>query len=455
MNLIHIIKNKLMTNEKNKEISINLVITVILKGGAYLVSFFSMPLSIKYFNNQAALGVWYTILSMLTWIFTFDLGLGNGLRNKLVDNFVKKDYKKAKENISSAYLCMIILGVFISILGFILFRHINWNGFFNINSDVISNNIFIQCMNILLVGILINFVLRIFSSILYAMQKPFLNNLLALLSSIIQVLYLYFGRTNILENNLINLCYVYIISTCFPILIATIILFKGKLKECSPNIKSVSKKGIFNILKLGINFFLIQILFMLIISTNELIISNLFDPNFVVDYQIYYKLFMTCGSLIAIALTPFWSEVTKAISENDFRWLGKTNKSLYLFAGIATVLEIFMILILQVVVNIWLGNNAIQVNYLYAIIFAIFGSTYIVNIIVTTIANGTGRLKIQTIFYLIGVIIKIPLTLLLKRLYNNWIVVILVNNIILIPFCIVQAISTNKYIKSKLKNGEM
>ena len=90
--IISAVKN----NEKNKEIFSNSFFSMLIKGLGFIISFVSMPLYISYFDNQTILGIWFTIISILTWIFTFDLGLGNGLRNMLVSTFVNKDYKKQK-----------------------------------------------------------------------------------------------------------------------------------------------------------------------------------------------------------------------------------------------------------------------------------------------------------------------------------------------------------------------
>lgn len=77
------------------------------------------------------------MLSVLSWVLTFNLGIGNGLRNYLVLVLVQKDNLRVRKYISPAYVS--IVSVVISSLVFlILFKLFNWNVVFNISDSVIS-----------------------------------------------------------------------------------------------------------------------------------------------------------------------------------------------------------------------------------------------------------------------------------------------------------------------------
>ena len=94
---------------KDRIIIKNVTLSFIIKAVALLVSFFSAPAFIGYFDNDIVLGVWYTLLSVLTWVLSFDLGIGNGVRNNLVKAFSDRDEKEAKGIISSGLFSIIIV----------------------------------------------------------------------------------------------------------------------------------------------------------------------------------------------------------------------------------------------------------------------------------------------------------------------------------------------------------
>ena len=445
----------LRSNEKNKEIFSNSLFSMIIKGLGFILSFISMPLYMKYFNDQTILGIWFTIISILTWVFTFDLGLGNGLRNMLVKTFVNKDYKKAKVYISSAYAIITCLVIIIAIIGIMLIQVIDWNNVLNIQETIISGNILKLSINILFLGVLISFVLKIINSILYAMQKAAMNNVISFCTSFIPVLYLIFAQSLTIEKNLIRLSIVNVLANCLPLLIATIYIFMKPLKKCFPEIKYVSKKIGLSIVKVGLLFFVVQIAFMLITSTNEILITNLFGAEQVVEYQIYYKIFIAIGTIYNLLLSPIWSAVTKAIAQKDYIWISKLNKILFKLSILGTICEFLIIPFLQFFINIWLGESSIEVNYMYAIVFALFGSVFIFNVASTTIANGIGKLKTQLYCYLIGVILKIPIILVLKMLINSWVIIVISNIVILIVFCIIQNFVTKKHINYYIQNNNI
>lgn len=72
----------------------NSVAAILIKGAGVIISVLSMPAFLRYFDDKAVLGVWYTILGVVTWIDFFDLGIGNGLRNSLVDSFNARHFRR-------------------------------------------------------------------------------------------------------------------------------------------------------------------------------------------------------------------------------------------------------------------------------------------------------------------------------------------------------------------------
>lgn len=436
--------------KKNKNIVNNIIGSFIVRGGALIVSLFTMPAYFSYFGNHNVLGLWFAILSVLNWVLMFDLGLGNGLRNKLPTALANGDNDKAQEYISSTYISMAGLIVIICLIAFISFPFIPWNGFFNIKSNLISHETLVLSVEIVFIGIMLQFVLKLISSILYAIQKSAIVNFLSLLSNILILVFISNTPTMSLEQGLIIMSWINVIAVNLPLFIATIILFSTELKNLKPSFKKYNNKIAIEILKIGSILLWLQIVIMVISSTNELLISFLTNPSYVVEYQVYFKLFNAISSLFVLALVPIWSAVTKAKAEKSYLWIKKLYKILLLMSGLAFVLELAVVPYLQTIVDIWLKNSAINMKMSYAIIFAISNSIFLLHNVNTSIGNGMSYFKVQLIWMTFAAVVDIPLSILFVHLNGGWIGVVVANIISLIPFEILEPIYLNKYLNKQM-----
>jgi O-antigen/teichoic acid export membrane protein len=436
---------------KNKRLIKNTLFTFIVKGGATIISFFMMPAYMRFFENPDILGLWFTALSILSWFLVFDLGVGNGLRNYLVKSFTDNNDQDIKKYISSAYILVGAAVIIISILGYFIFSFIDWNKIFNVSKNVLTNNILLLVVRIIFIGIMLQFLLRLISSILMAMQKPAIPNFVGLISNSLLLLFLLFMNSSTIERNLINLSIVNMITTVIPLSIITLLIFSTKLKNYVPNFKFYSSIHVKNIVKLGGVFFWIQIMYLIISNTNEFLINWLIGSRFVVDYKIYNSLFGLIGTLFILALGPVWSEVTEAYAKSEINWIKKLYNRLFKLALIAVFGIIVLIFSVQFIVDIWLKERAIKMDIVYSIIFAGSVIMTIWSSILSSFIAGFGKLKIPFIYLTIGAALNILLSILFAKFLGTWIAIILANVFSLIPYCVFQTIWLNKYFK-KLEN---
>lgn len=436
--------------KQDKEIIKNVSGAFLIKGAALLVSFASMPVYIKFFNNEEVLGLWFTILSILSWILTFDFGIGNGLRNHLVKPLEEKNSKSTKEYISSAYITLALFTILIAIIVIPIILFLNWNTILNISSELVRNETLRYVMGINAISIIMQFFFRIISSIFYALQMSVVNNFMALITSVSQLLFALFYIGGTPSDNLIVLSYVYLICVNFPLIITTIVIFITKLKGMSPSIKMFDKAKANTVFFDGSKIFVNQLLYLVLTGTNSFLITRLINNIQVVEYQQYYRIFMLIGSLYLIVLTPLWSGVTKAHINKDYHWINKYFKLTVLGSFIVLFAQLLIIPFLQFGFDIWLGDNAPQANYLYALIFAIFGFVFTFQSTVSTFAMGFNKTKLQAKIYGVAVVLKVLLSLWLVSYYPYWIIFVLVDIVTFAPYCILEYFDIRRIINTRL-----
>ena len=173
--------------KNNRNILVNILGAFLVKGGSMLLTLFLLPAYLKFFGNDDILGIWYTILSIINWVLVFDLGIGNGLRHKLPKALADKNDRAAKTLVSSTYFSSAAVVVFLGIIGSIVIHLINWNQILNIDEHALSAATLTYAIQIVFIGVLIQFVLKLVTSILYAIQRSGLVNFLTFLSNVITV----------------------------------------------------------------------------------------------------------------------------------------------------------------------------------------------------------------------------------------------------------------------------
>jgi O-antigen/teichoic acid export membrane protein len=439
------------TQSKDSIIYRNIFGALIFKGGGLIISLLSTPAFIAYFNNEAILGVWYTILSVLTWILNFDLGIGNGLRNHLTVSLSEGNAKRSKEILSTSYIAFALLVGTLSVVGYFAAPFVNWNTFFNISTKLVSSDVMLTVVRCVFIGIMLQFFLRLIDFVLYAMQCSAIINAKALIISILQLLFVLLFPSESAEKGLITLSYAYIAIISLPSLCVTVVLFIGKLKDIRPSFKSFRKDSLKLVMGVGGIIFVCQILYMIIINTNNYFISHYTNTENVVEYEIFNRLFSLVGTVTALIMTPLWSMITKALSEKDFAWIKGLYKKISLLVVLTAVLEFSVIPFIKPIIKIWLGEQVVSINYFYLLVFAIWGSIFTWHNTLSVFACGIGKMKTQAICYFVGVIAKLVFLYFVFQFTNHWIFVIISNILILLPYCVAQRIVFQKQLKFNQK----
>jgi O-antigen/teichoic acid export membrane protein len=300
----------------------------------------------------------------------------------------------------------------------------------------------------------VRFFLTTINSIFYALQKSSVVNFLALCVSVLQLIFVLIFRFESTDDALFWLSFSYIFLSNLPVVIAAIWLFATSMKDCIPSLKHVDKPHVKAVMGIGTVFFICQILYMLIINTNDFLITNLFGPQYTSEYNFYYKLTGLISMVVTLALTPVWSVVTKAQAEGNYKWLKKLYNIIKIVGLAVIVLEFAFVPFLQWIFDIWLGQGKVVVDYTTALAFACFGSVFVYSSMLSTIVCGMAKMKVQTVCYVVGTIVKFTALYLLAPVVQSWTLVVWMNVLVLLPYCIAEHIHLDIRINKLCKMEE-
>lgn len=385
----------MITNSRNKMLRNNILFSGFLKIVGLLTSLVIVPITINYLNNEVY-GIWMTITSILYWITTFDIGLGNGMRNYLAEALATNDTKLGKKYISTTMLLLSLIALSMAIVLLYPLITINFNSFFNTNA--IAGNELRMAVVIAVGFTLMNFVLKNIGMIFVAMQKYAINDLLSISGNVIALILIYI-LTKVTTGNLVLVVLAYAMTSCVAFLLAAIPLF-WKHPELKPSLRFFDKSLGKKIVGKGFGFFVIQISSCLVIfGAANFFITQSCGPAAVTTYNIAYKFFNLLVIAYTIILAPMWNAYTDAYVKGDMQWIKATFNKALKFWVLSICGGLGMLLICNLFYKLWIGNM-VNVPLSVSASTLVYVCFFNLNNCATYLINGLNKIFVQIIISL-------------------------------------------------------
>jgi len=440
--------NLLLDKSQNKSTNItkHTIFNFLLKFISVLFSFLTIPIILNLLGENDY-GVWLTLSSITTWLAYLDIGLGNGLRNKLSIALVKNDKILARELISTTYFIFTIIIIFAVLIIVLFSKFLSWGTILNTNTNprIISNIIVI-----LIISTGLKLLLELVNAIYLTLDKSYIKTLSETLINVATFfLILILKYLNFKEFTFFTL-----VLSIIPILILGYFNFHLYNKNSfynflKPSINYINKHHIKEMFKLGSNFFIIQFFGIIVFSTDNILISHYFSPSDVAVYNIAFKYLSVVTFSFSIVLMPYWSAFTKSFLEEDVLWLKNSFKKLLIIWFFEIIFVFCLTTFSQFLLPLWIGEKMIIPKSLLFLL-GLYTIIFNWNNIYANFLNGIAKIKLQLISACIVGAINIPLTILLiektKFGLNS---IVLVNTFCLFVSAIWSPIQTYKLIYKK------
>ena len=400
-------------SERSVKAKKNILYMILYKGISILAGLLLVPMTINYVNSENY-GIWLTLSSMIAWMSCFDIGLNNGLKNKLTEALANKDYSLGKKYVSTTYA--ILSMIFIPLMFILLFivPFIQWESLLNINPR--SGQSIIVAVCILIVYFCLNFVLSTINVVIMANQQPADASLRKLVQQLVSLAIIYV-LTLTTEGNLVNLCLALCASPLIVVLIFNFTLFHGRYAKLAPSLKSVDFGLAPNMMKLGVQFFIIQVAGVIQWQLSNFLIIRYFGATSVTEYNIAHKYFGIMAMVWGILTTPVWAAVTDAITKGDYNWIQNTiDKYLKLFC-LFIMGGVMMLLVSPWVYDFWIGDK-VSVSLSLSAALLIYNLVIMFSGIYVSVLNGCGHVKIQMYACLVSPLIYLGCFFLCSETFN-------------------------------------
>jgi len=398
------------SHERSVKAKKNILYSFLIRGFSIAISLLLVPLTIHYVN-PTRYGIWLTLSSIIGWFSFFDIGFGNGLRNKFAEAIAIGEHELARTYVSTTYgILSIIIGI-VLIIFFCINPFLNWTRILNTPADMAGELSLLAL--IVFVFFCIQFVLQLITTIMTANQEPAKASFFNALGSLFSLAVI-FILTRTTKGNLVYLGTALGFTPVLVLTASSIWYYKKEYRRYAPSIKYVKFRFAKDLMTLGLKFFIIQIASVIIYQTSNIIIAQLFGPTQVTPYNIAYKYFSIIPMGFGIIMVPFWSAFTEAWIKKDVPWIKNTIKRLTQLWIIISIGAITMLVFSNSIYKLWVGKE-IEVPFSISIVMAAF---VIINAwcgIFSHFLNGVGKIKLQLYGAAFGALVNIPLGIFLGK----------------------------------------
>lgn len=389
----------------------NIVTLTFYKGISIILNLLLVPITLHYVD-ASTYGIWLTLSSVVGWISFFDIGLNNGLKNRLAESIANNDDNLGKTYVSTTYAMLTVIFIPLMVILLLIVPFLDWPTILNI--DNLDNGGLVSAICILVTYFCINFILSTINVVILSHQAPAEASLRTLIQQAVSLLIIYI-LTLTTQGSLLKLCVGLCISPLIVVTVYNLTLFNGKYKAIAPSIKYVDFHKVPDLMKLGVKFFIIHIASIVLYQLTNLLIIRHYGPTDVTAYNIAYKYFSVLFMVWNILITPVWVAVTDAAAKNDYGWINNMRKKYSRILVLFVVGGILMFALSKFVYHIWIGDN-ITISWILSLWVMIYFMVMMFGSVPVSILNGLGELNVQTIACCVSPIVYLAIFKILVNL---------------------------------------
>jgi O-antigen/teichoic acid export membrane protein len=324
----------------------SVVITGILQVLQAVVTFSVVPLLIKSLGTEQY-GLWVTLISITTWIITFDFGIGYGFRNRVTDSLVKEDKKELYSEFVSTIqfyvlISLVILGIFLTLL---------------FNLDILEDRPLLSV--ILFIPFILFFPANISVQILQGLRLVHVFAVINFLRACLwlSALLIYTTASDTISLVYLSLIYVVINTVYYSVLFLVSLRKSGlngiRLKDLLTPLRVTST------LKVGGRFFLLQISSMIFFSMSNYFVFSFLSGESTTTFDTINKLYVFAFSFFSVLINVFWSEIAFYKSSSNFDQLRQIRRKLLIYTSIFSLASFAILPFVPFLIRLWTGGEII------------------------------------------------------------------------------------------------
>ena len=437
---------KSMSQKRSSLLQKNILASFLIKGWSAIIVLLMVPATLHCLGDYKN-GIWLTISSILLWIDNMDIGLGNGLRNKIAEYLAHGEVEHTRSLISSTFAMLTCIIIPVLLILLLLIYVCDPYPIFNTSPSKVAH--LEQVLMVTVTLVCTSFIFKLIGNFYMGLQLPAVSNLLVALGQTLALL----GTYIVLWSGSHSIMHIALVNTVAPLIVYLLAFpytFLYKYPHLCPSFRLINLQEAKTVINMGVQFFIMQISGVILFMTSNILISNFFSPEMVTPYQITYRYFSVLLVIFTVVCMPFWNATTDAYQRNDMEWIRKATKKLRLMTIGFLFCLVVMILLSDTIYAIWIDRQTV-IDIKMSIVMAVYIFILIYSMRYSYFINGIGKLRLQLYFTAAAAIVFIPIAYLTTQWSHDIIWFMIVMCLVNIPGLIVNRIQFSKLINGKAK----
>jgi O-antigen/teichoic acid export membrane protein len=370
----------------------------------------SVPLTFRYLGAESY-GIWMVLISIIFAMSFADLGIGNGLVNAISEAYGKDDHQLAKEYLTSAFVMMLGIAVFLAVTGAVSYPFVPWMRLFNVKSEAVAAD-GARAFLVLYCWFVVSMPLGVVTRAQAGLQQGYISQIVGAIGNVFSLFAVLLVIA--LHGSLAQLVF----ASTFGVVVANVlngwVLFR-KHSWLLPSWSAYRRNSAIKILKLGLLFFVLQCAVTVSFTSDNIVIAQVMGAAAVALYAVPQKLFSTVSMVIGMANAPLWPAYGEAIARRDVAWVRRVffasmRVTLAISVPLCTLLALAGPWILRVAVG-----KSLHASVSLLVVLAVWAIINAISTVIAMLLNGAGVLKAQAIVWVFSSLANLALSIYFTR----------------------------------------
>ncbi len=384
------------------------------RGVSIIAGLISVRLTIHYLGAER-FGLWMAITAAASMLKFADLGIGNGLLNRIAEASGHDDRESVRILISNGMVLVCIISIIVISIFIFINKYISWPAVFNAKSPIAISEVG-KTTFILVVIFTLNIALSVIIRVNMALQQGYINGIYTIFGNVLGLLALIVAIK--LKSSLTVLAALYMLGPVIGTFANGLYLFLYKCPWSKPSLNCLDLSIARDLLSLGVWFLLLQIVVSFNNAIPNLVISHVLGLEYVAVFAVALKLASIAVIIQTTILATLWPAYAEARTRGDWTWLERTLKrSLTLCGSVGLVTSIIIVVFGSPIIRIWVGADYVPPRgVLWGLGAWVLSRSLYVPLAI--FLNGMGRVRIQALYGIIFSVFMLYLCIFLTRYFN-------------------------------------